>query len=89
MTYGKESPTSYNDPEVIQVNQCVDALGRNMLPYLWRVDTYPILRYLPGYLSPLRRGHAEELGLFRSMMDFAKKNIVRTLHHHHLTSSLC
>lgn len=76
MTYGKAGPTSYNDPEVIQINKSLDVLGRNMLPYSWRVDTYPILRYLPGYLAPLRRWHAEELGLFRSMMGVAKRNIV-------------
>lgn len=88
MTYGKVGPTSYNDPEVVQINKSLDILGRNILPYSWRVDTYPILRYLPGYLAPLRRWHVEELGLFRSMMDIAKKNIV-SMALHSLTNFVC
>lgn len=76
MTYGKTTSVSYADPEVIRVNKCAEVVGRTMLPGAWLIDTYPILRYIPGYLSQLRKWHAEELLLFREQLSVVKENIV-------------
>ncbi|KZT41168.1 cytochrome P450 [Sistotremastrum suecicum HHB10207 ss-3] len=69
LTYGKTSPTSYSDPEVQMVNECTRRLGTVVKPGAWAVDSWPILRYVPGYLSVLNRHHREELALFRGQLD--------------------
>lgn len=76
MSYGKSTRTSYSDPEVIQVNKCLTRLGLTLLPGAWLVDSYPILRYVPGYLNQLKRWHEEELQLFRGQLDIVRKQIV-------------
>lgn len=75
MTYGKATST-YNDPEVIQVNTSAQIVGRTMLPGAWLVDSYPILQYVPGYLSQLKSWHAEELQLFRGQLNRVRGQIV-------------
>ncbi|PPQ68178.1 hypothetical protein CVT24_005065 [Panaeolus cyanescens] len=66
-SYGK-TPQSYDDPDVVAVNRCLTRLGNNLRPGMWKVDTYPFLRYIPGYLKELQDGHAEELNLFKKQL---------------------
>jgi hypothetical protein len=77
MTYGKSTPTAYTDYEVIQVNKGSRRLGMTMLPGAWLVDSYPILRYVPGYLNQLKQWHKEELQLYRGQIDVVKNEMVR------------
>jgi hypothetical protein len=77
MTYGKSTPTSYTDYEVIQISKGLRRLGTTMLPGAWLVDSYPILRYVPGYLNQLKQWHKEELQLFREQIDVVKNEMVR------------
>jgi len=79
MTYGKSTPTSYTDYEVIQVNKCLHRFGMTALPGAWLVDSYPILRYVPGYLNLLKQWHNEELQLFKEQMDVVRKEMVCSL----------
>lgn len=67
LAYGK-TVHSYEDAEVQSVNRCLTRLGFAMRPGAWKVDIFPFLRFLPGYLKPLREGHAEELSLFKSLL---------------------
>ena len=76
ITYGKTTPTSYSDPEVQEVNRCLSFLGSVIRPGAYLVDAYPILRYIPGYLNDLRKGHPRELNLFRSQLDVVRKRMV-------------
>jgi hypothetical protein len=76
MTYGKSTPTSYSDYEVIQLNKCLHRLGITGLPGAWLVDSYPILRYVPGYLNQLKQWHLEELQLFTEQLDVVRKAMV-------------
>ncbi|KAF5370353.1 hypothetical protein D9758_006931 [Tetrapyrgos nigripes] len=69
LTYGKTTPTSYSDPEVQKVNICLSRLGAAIRPGTYLVDSFPLLRYVPGYLSELKAFHREELQLFRSQLD--------------------
>lgn len=78
ITYGKVTPTSYSDPEVIVVNRCLKRFGAAVLPGAYLVDTYPILQYLPGYLTQLRKWHQEELILFEGQLDIVRKQMVTT-----------
>ncbi|KAF9262694.1 cytochrome P450 [Marasmius fiardii PR-910] len=76
LAYGK-IPASYEDPEVQAVNRCLTRLGYTMRPGAWKVDTYPFLRFVPGYLKELQEGHAEELGLFKGQLQGVRDQIAR------------
>lgn len=68
LAYGK-TVHSYEAPEVQGVNRCLTRMGLAMRPGAWKVDIFPFLRFLPGYLKPLREGHVEELSLFRNLLE--------------------
>lgn len=76
-TYGKTTPTSYTDPEIVTVNKCIGRFGRAVRPGAYLVDTYPILRFVPGYLSQLKVWHQEELALFKGQLDAVRRQMVR------------
>lgn len=88
ITYGKVTPTSYTDPEVLAVNRCLKRFGRAMLPGAYLVDTFPILQYVPGYLTNLRKWHQEELALFQGQLDTVQQQMVTMLTYHGLRDSL-
>jgi hypothetical protein len=75
-TYGKTTPTSYTDPEVVAINKTISRFGRAMKPGAYLVDTYPILRFVPGYLSQLKVWHKEELALFNGQLDAVRRQMV-------------
>ncbi|TFK33151.1 cytochrome P450 [Crucibulum laeve] len=76
LAYGK-NPKSYDDPDVLAVNRCLTRLGVTLRPGVWRVDLYPFLRYIPGYLKELQEGHAEELTLFKKELTSVKEKMER------------
>ncbi|KAF8956228.1 cytochrome P450 [Flammula alnicola] len=76
LAYGK-NPKSYEDPDVQAVIRCLTLLGNTLRPGVWKVDAYPILRYVPGYLKELKDGHAEELELFKSQLNEVRMKAVR------------
>ncbi|KAF7323775.1 Cytochrome P450 [Mycena kentingensis (nom. inval.)] len=69
LTYGKPTRTASDDPIVREVSGAQARLGAALIPGAYRVDAWPLLRYVPGYLSELRRHHDMELTLFRSQLD--------------------
>lgn len=75
LAYGK-IPKSYHDPIVRSVNTCLTRLGLAMLPGAWKVDSYPLLKYVPGYLKELQDGHAEELNLFKTQLQEVRDKLV-------------
>ncbi|KAJ2917541.1 hypothetical protein MD484_g2847, partial [Candolleomyces efflorescens] len=76
LAYGKD-PKGRDDPNIDAVNRCLTRLGHALRPGLWRVDVYPFLRYIPGYLKELQDGHAEELALFKGQLVEVKKAMDR------------
>lgn len=76
LTYGKTTPTAYSDKDVQDVNKCLGRLGSALRPGAYLVDSFPILRYVPGYLTQLKRFHKEELALFRSQVDIVRTKMV-------------
>ncbi|KAF9482981.1 cytochrome P450 [Pholiota conissans] len=76
LAYGK-NVKSYEDPEVVSVNRCLTRLGNALRPGIWKVEAYPFLRYIPGYLKELQEGHAEELALFKDQLLDLKKQADR------------
>ena len=77
ITYGKDTPTAYTDPEVVSINRCFGRVMRAVRPGAYLVDAYPILKYVPYYLNTLRQWHQEELTLFQSYVDVVRQQIVR------------
>jgi cytochrome P450 len=76
LAYGK-APKAYEDPEIQAVNRCLTLLGITLRPGVWKVDIYPFLRYIPGYLKELQDGHKEELGLFKNQLNEVKAKLER------------
>jgi hypothetical protein len=94
LAYGK-NPKSYEDPDVLAVNRCLERLGNALRPGVWKVDVFPFLRfeiyfsfigtssfyffyyrYIPGYLTELQVGHAEELTLFKQQLHDIRLSMV-------------
>ncbi|KAG2099603.1 cytochrome P450 [Suillus discolor] len=74
-TYGKITPTSYTDPEVVAINKVLARFGEAMKPGAYLVDAYPILRFVPGYLSQLKSWHKEELALLNEQLDAVRRQM--------------
>ncbi|KAJ6590592.1 cytochrome P450 [Mycena vulgaris] len=69
LTYGKPGRTLSNDPIVQEINGSQARLGAALIPGAYMVDAYPVLRYVPGYLSELRKQHQMELMLFKAQLE--------------------
>ena len=76
ITYGKATPTAYSDPEVVAVNCCLSRFGETIRPGAYLVDTYPILKYIPGYLTQLTKWHQEELALYQGQLNLVQEQMV-------------
>ncbi|KAF9527923.1 cytochrome P450 [Crepidotus variabilis] len=71
LAYGK-SPRGAHDPMVQAVSECLKRLGNALRPGFWKVDTYPFLKYIPGYLKELEDGFSQEKSLFVSHLESVK-----------------
>ncbi|KAJ7151109.1 cytochrome P450 [Mycena filopes] len=76
LTYGKETRTVSNDPIVDEVNGSQARLGAALLPGAYSVDAYPFLRFVPGYLTELRKQHQMELALFKSQLESVRARLI-------------
>ncbi|KAG2099605.1 cytochrome P450 [Suillus discolor] len=74
-TYGKITPTSYTDPEVVSINRFSARFCQTMKPGAYLVDAYPILRFVPGYLSELKAWHKEELAFYDGQLDAVRRQM--------------
>ncbi|KAF9230476.1 cytochrome P450 [Melanogaster broomeanus] len=78
VVYGKSTPTSNDDPEVVRMHQNI----KHSEPVLRRpggnlVDIFPILKYVPGYVRDLRKYHEFELSLYRDQLGRVKAEMSR------------
>ncbi|KAG2099601.1 cytochrome P450 [Suillus discolor] len=74
-TYGKITPTSYTDPEVVSINRFSARFGQTIKPGAYLVNAYPILRFVPGYLSELKAWHKEELAFYDGQLDAVRRKM--------------
>ncbi|KAG0694288.1 cytochrome P450 [Suillus ampliporus] len=56
VAYGKNTPTSATDPDVIEMNKVIRMTGAVLRPGAYLADTIPWLKYLPWYGRDLKRG---------------------------------
>ncbi|KZT26044.1 cytochrome P450 [Neolentinus lepideus HHB14362 ss-1] len=75
MTYGKTTPTSYSDPAVRQVLKCLHRSATLIKPGGHPVDSYPLLRFIPGYLRTIRKWRDEERALYLTQLDTVRKQM--------------
>ncbi|KAG1794705.1 cytochrome P450 [Suillus variegatus] len=68
-------PKNHQDPEVVAVNKVLARFGQAMKPGAYLVDAYPILRFVPGYLSQLKAWHKEELALYNEQLDAVRRQM--------------
>ncbi|KAG2099561.1 cytochrome P450 [Suillus discolor] len=73
--YGKITSTSYTDPEVVAIHKFSARFGQAMKPGAYLVDAYPILRFVPGYLSQLKAWHKEELAFYTGQLDAVRRQM--------------
>lgn len=77
LAYGKTTPTSYDDPEVLAINQKIAELLYVSKNSPWLVDKYPILRYFPlPHVRMMWKYHKDEVKLFRSLVEFTRQGLV-------------
>ena len=79
MVYGKSIGGYDNTLNVLSINLCLRRLSDALRPGAWRVDHLPWLKYIPGYLTPLRQAHREELQLFSRLLGEVKDALVSSL----------
>jgi hypothetical protein len=77
VTYGKASPTSNDDPEVVRIRQVVLNFETALRPGAYLVDRIPWLKYVPGYGRQLKEFHRYELALFRDQLNRVRDDMVR------------
>ncbi|KAG7439293.1 cytochrome P450 [Guyanagaster necrorhizus] len=65
LTYGKTTPTTFDDPDLQQMLRDAERFRRAILPGAYLVDTFPVLRWVPGYLAELKRWHRDSQALCR------------------------
>ncbi|KAJ7159016.1 cytochrome P450 [Mycena crocata] len=70
--YGQRA-NSYKDPLVVGIHRVFGVFRVNARQGAWKVDAFPFLRYIPGYLRPLQDAHKAELSLFRSQLDAVRQ----------------
>ncbi|KAG1785059.1 cytochrome P450 [Suillus plorans] len=73
--YGKITPASYTDPEVVSINMFSARFGQAMKLGAYLVDAYPILRFVPGYRSQLNAWHKEELTFYDGQLDAVQRQM--------------
>ncbi|KAG6328637.1 hypothetical protein ID866_10452 [Astraeus odoratus] len=71
-TYGKDTPTSNDDPEVQRVHVSIENFRHLMRPGAFLVDRIPILKYFPGYGRQLNEWHRLDHRLYTDQIDRVK-----------------
>jgi hypothetical protein len=75
IAYGKNTPTSATDPEVIEMHRMVRMITGILRPGAYLVESLPWLKYLPWYGRDLKLGferaktfHLDQLNRVREKM---------------------
>ncbi|KAK0485540.1 cytochrome P450 [Armillaria luteobubalina] len=63
LTYGKTTLTTFEDPDLKDMIRDGNRFRVVIFPGTYLVDTFPVLRWVPGYLSELRRWYRDSIEL--------------------------
>ncbi|EMD34420.1 hypothetical protein CERSUDRAFT_140923 [Gelatoporia subvermispora B] len=75
VTFGKTTPTSYSDPEVKTIQNVVINIGNALLPGKYLVNAFPFLKYIPFFVSDLKKMHNTEVALYRKQLGMVKEKM--------------
>ncbi|KAJ8587523.1 cytochrome P450 [Rhizopogon salebrosus TDB-379] len=75
ITYGKNTPTSATDPEVLQIRQIIRVLRTVLAPGAYLVDTIPWLRYFPWYGQGLKQEFEKSRQLYTTQLNRVKQQM--------------
>ncbi|KAG1746566.1 cytochrome P450 [Suillus paluster] len=75
VAYGKNTPTSATDPEVIEINELFSMITEVVRPGAYLVDSIPWLKYLPWYGRDIRRGSERHTKLNAGHMNRVKEQM--------------
>jgi hypothetical protein len=79
VVYGKETPTTLDDPYLVRLQKMVPRIQGAMSPGAYLCDKYPILQYIPGYGRELKEWAQEEYEIIYGQFKLVKNQVVRTL----------
>ena len=77
VAYGKTSPTSSDDLDVVRLRRVLVNFQTALRPGAYLVDRIPWLKYVPGYGRQLKEFHRYELALFRDQLNRVRDDMVR------------
>lgn len=75
MAYGRTDKARYTDPDIAGIVENGQRIGSMLRPGEYRLDAFPWLKYVPGYMSTINRWNDEELILFREPVDQVRKKM--------------
>ncbi|OJA11823.1 hypothetical protein AZE42_07786 [Rhizopogon vesiculosus] len=75
VAYGKDTPTSATDPDVIKALQGITRINRVLRPNAHLVDKIPWLKYFPWYGQGLKRGFESSRRLYIRQLNNVKQKI--------------
>lgn len=73
MAYGRTDRATYTDDDIAAIVENGSRIGQMLRPGAYRLDAFPWLRYVPGYLATVNRWNAEEYVLLRGSLDVVKE----------------
>jgi len=73
--YGRSDKAKYSDPDIQKVIEGADRLGQLLRPGSWKIESFPWLRYVPGYLAIPKKWGADELALYRGALANAREKM--------------
>jgi hypothetical protein len=76
VAYGKSTPTSATDPEVVEIKQRVRMSSVIMRPGAYLVDWIPWLKYIPWYGRDLKRAFVSTKKLNIGKLNRVKEQMV-------------
>ncbi|KAJ8584907.1 cytochrome P450 [Rhizopogon salebrosus TDB-379] len=75
VAYGKNTPTSATDPEVLQIRQIIRVVRTVVIPGTYMVDTIPWLRYFPWYGQGLKQEFEKSKQLYTNQLNRVKQQM--------------
>ncbi|KIK33988.1 hypothetical protein CY34DRAFT_813222 [Suillus luteus UH-Slu-Lm8-n1] len=75
VVYGKETPTTLEDPYLVRLQKMVPRIQGAMAPGAYLCDRYPILQYIPFYGRELKQWAQEEYAIINGQFTLVKKQV--------------
>lgn len=75
MAYGRTDRARYSDKDIKKVVESGQNVGVMLRPGAYKLDAFPWLKYVPGYMAQANKWNDEEIELFREATDSVKEKM--------------